>query len=107
MKARNKKIMSAKICGNYVDYVEYTMRKKEEFGNLLDKNLIFLDSYDNAVHTSNARNHISIVSYSTQLVLKSTIDSGSSTAKSLDIFTMQQVAVDEKREFIYRIVRPI
>ena len=74
VEVRNEKIMSAKISGNYDDYLYHIIKRSEEAGKDLGKNLIFIDSYDGAIHSSNAKNQISIVSYSTQVFSKSTID---------------------------------
>ena len=75
--------------------------------NDLGKNIIFIDSYDGAEHTSGPQNKISVCSYSTQAFSIDTINAGHTTAQSMDIFTWQQVAADEKREYIFPVVRNV
>ena len=53
---RNEKIMSAKISGNHDDYFNHIIKRIEAAGKGLGKNIIIIDSYDGAIHSSNAKN---------------------------------------------------
>ena len=81
-----------------------SLKKNVDNNNDLGKNIIFIDSYDGAEHTSGPHKKISVCSYSTQAFSIDTINAGHTTAQSMDIFTWQHVAANEKREYIFPIV---
>ena len=88
-------MLAAKISGSYEDYLKMMENKYRTKNKILKHDVLVIDSYDGAIHTNTSKGRESIISFSSQMFSQSTVESGDTTAKSLNIMTWQQVRGDE------------
>ena len=93
-------VVGARIDGVYSDYINMIVDKQLSSERKLEGNAIVLDSYDGAEHLNNCKSKTGIISFSSQVFSGSTINYGSSSAKSCNILTWQQLIGPEKFEII-------
>ena len=90
-------IKTARIKGTFKDYIKLIVDSYTNRGVTLDDELIVMDSYDGAEHRSTSNKRISIISFSSQIISRSLIESAkASPASSLNILTWQQLVGEEK-----------
>ena len=96
--AENKaNIKTARIKGAFTDYIKLIVDSYTDRGVRLDDELIVMDSYDGAEHRSTSNKRISIISFSSQIISRSLIETAkASPASSLNILTWQQLVGEEK-----------
>jgi hypothetical protein len=98
---------AAKIDGTYSDYFDHMSKKFERKGHAMSGNIIVLDSYDGAEHSTTPGKRCNVVSYSSQVFNGSTVAAGFSTGQSLNILTWQQVQGEEKAPNVFAAVEDI
>ena len=94
-------MLAAKISGSYEDYLKMMENKYRTKNKILKHDVLVIDSYDGAIHTNTSKGRESIISFSSQMFSQSTVKSGDTTAKSLNIMTWQQVRGDENLRTLF------
>ena len=104
-----EKVQIGKIDGSYSDYVQLLLDGySQKYGNEEETcDFILIDSYDGAQHHNTCKKETNIVSFSTKLLSKTTLESGYGGGTSLDILTWQQMRGDEAAPTIYPAIESV
>ena len=108
-----KQIAACNIEGECDDCVNLLVNKNKEKllsgeqGECLSGRLIILDSHDGAEHRKTTSKKFSIVSFSSQLISKSSVSLGMSPASSQNILTWQQMLGNETAANLFPVLQPI
>ena len=98
-------VIGAMIAGGFKEYVVRMANKHIRKGRTLSGDILVINSYDGAEYTNTKKGKTGIVSFSFQICSTSTIKNGASTAKSMNIFTWQQMVGDENRKNIFPAIK--
>ena len=82
-----KTIVGSKVCGTYQSYIKMLTEKHMKKMRPLHGEVIMLDSFDGEEHSVSHKDRISLVSYNSQLISKSTVYAGASPSGSFNILT--------------------
>ena len=102
------RVLDTKIAGNYSSYLSLIYTRHSTYNrHLSDKDdVIAIESFDGAEHSRNHKNSTSVISFSSQMLTPTMLNSESITAgSSSNIYTWQQLKGTEKPELIFPAVR--
>ena len=90
-------VQASRIEGTYAGYIKLLTDQHEKKGfSPLTQKLVVIDSHDGAEHGKTNKNITNIVSFSSKVVSKKSLDGGYGGGSSLDILTWQQMIGEEK-----------
>ena len=90
-------VIGVRIVGGYAGYVKYMVDRHTQHQRVISGHkMMIIDSYDGAEHVNTSTQKIGIISFSSQLLSKSIIESGASAGSSLNILTWKQIIGQEK-----------
>ena len=98
-------VIGARIAGGFKEHGARMANKDIRKGRTMSGDVLVINSYDGAEHTNTKKGKTGIVSFSSQMCSTSTIKDGSSTAKSMNILTWQQMVGDENRKNIFPAIK--
>ena len=95
------------IVGDYSNYLTHMTKDHIKSGRKLYGNVIVIDGYNGAVHTSLTNNKIGIISYSSLVLHESFFAYGISTATNNIILTWMQSISNKTRKVMLLLLTPI